>query len=319
MPRIPSARRLLVPILLGGSFVLGWPLISNFQAAQKEKHLQRAREIQALSDKAATRQLAAVEAYKQKVDGIVTRIFAQEEWRIQVASTSLTGWKESMYLSYLLAYDSLTGGATAGEFIGQTVNPVFATPLRLALPLIHREFDILSTELDLAAREYAVAVKRVSDPLPNGGKVADFSATQPPALPTQESMKGAVQTSLNAGLLGVDAVFLPQLSGQIGTVLQAVVNRLTTTLAASGTLVAADGPLPVGDMIGALLGVGGSIWSAHDLHEARTKLGPAVRTKLYEQYRNQQISLRKTAIEQAYLLLKTYEHIQPTRSNDERL
>lgn len=309
---------LLFPILLGGFLGLAWFLFSNWQASKTERHRLSMQEVRILSEKMATRQRGAVGAFERKVDEIVTLAFAEEKWRIDAAAAGLTGWKECAYLSYLYAFDSITGDTSAGIFIGNTVNPAFGSPLRRALPLIHQEFAVLSAELDLAAREYFEAVKRVSESMPNGGKIADFSSVSQPILPTQESVKVAIQTTLNASALGVDAIFIPQLVVQIRTVLQAVVSRITASFATSGTLVLADGPLPVGDIIGVVVGLGGSIWSTCDLHTARENLGPSVRTRLQQQYQSQQISLRKIAHEQAYLLLKTYENIQPAPSSNKK-
>lgn len=318
MLKATSARIVLLPVILGGLLGLGWLSFSKLEIAWKEERLRKSREVRVIYEKALARQIAAVNVFERKVDGIVAEVFEQEQWRVEAAAASLTGWKESAHLSYLFAFDSVTGQATAAKFIGQTVNPVFGSPLRRALPLIHREFAVLSAEMATAYREYSEAVRRVSGASSDEVRIADLSGISQPVLPVQESVKGALQTTLNAGFLGLDAVFLPQLSSQIGIVLQAVVSRLTASFATAGTFVVVDGPLPIGDIVGVVIGVGGSIWSAYDLYEARAKLVPVVRAKLHEEYRGQQISLRKTVVAQAYLLLKTYEKNQPLPSNHEK-
>ncbi|MDD4098654.1 MAG: hypothetical protein PHC30_07780, partial [Lentisphaeria bacterium] len=71
---------------------------------------------------------------------------------------------------------------------------------------------------------------------------------------------------------GADAVFIK--SGLAG--LTRVATAATTKMATSATIgtgcAAADGPLPIGDIIGAIAFAGGTAWTAWDLYQARIAL-----------------------------------------------
>lgn len=320
MLSISLIRSVLVVAFFGGFFNFGW-LFSSKQEAERvaAEQRQQAEEVRALRGKAVARQVAAVREFERRADAIIVRVYGEEDWRVEVAADKLTGWRESAYLSYLFAYETATGKACAGNYIAEAVNPVFGCALRRALLGLHKEFEVLSVELATAALEYNQARRRVLGEIPPTTQTADFSALGEIRLPTREAGEAAMRTTINAGALGIDAACLPILVGSIKVVLDAVVVRMTATLVTSGTLVVADGPLPIGDAFAALVGVGGSIWSACDLYKARTQLVPAVHGKLEEQYRAQEKSLRKTAVAQAYQLLETYENAQnPTPELDRK-
>lgn len=50
------------------------------------------------------------------------------------------------------------------------------------------------------------------------------------------------------------------------------VKRAGTTAAASGTAVVADGPLPICDIIGIVIAIGGAAWTAYDINEAYSQI-----------------------------------------------
>ena len=321
MLTIPYIRPVLILAFLGGILNLGW-LFSSKQEAERAaaEQRQRVEHLRVLREKAMTRQIAAVKEFERRADAIISRVYREEDWRVEVATDKLTGWRESAYLSYLFAYGTLAGKPAApGDYIGEAVNPLLGSALRRALLSLHKEFDAMSIELAAAAMEYNQARHRILGEIPPEAQTLDLSGLGEIPLPIRETGEAAMRTTMNAGALGVDVLCLPILVGSIKVVLDAVIVRMTTTLAVSGTLVVADGPLPIGDAIAVVVGVGGTVWSVCDLYHARTQLVPAVHGKLQEQYRAQEKSLRKTAVAQAYQLLKTYENAQnPTPELDRK-
>ena len=310
MLKIPYIRPILILAFLGGLLNFGW-LFSAKQEAERAaaEQRQRVEQVRVLRVKAMTRQIAAVKEFERRADAIISRVYREEDWRVEVATDKLTGWRESAYLSYLFAYGTLAGKPTApGDYIGEAVNPVFGCALGRALGSLHGEFDAMAAEIGTAALEYNQARHRILGEIPPEVQILDLSGLGEIPLPIREAGEAAMRTTVNAVALGVDALCLPILIGSIKVVLDAVIVRLTATLAVSGTLVVADGPFPIGDAIGVVVGVGGSAWAACDLYKARMQLVPAVHGKLQEQYRAQEKSLRKIAVAQAYHLLETYEN-----------
>ena len=72
--------------------------------------------------------------------------------------------------------------------------------------------------------------------------------------------------------LGMEAVFAKTLIRSLRRVLGAVTARLAASWGGAAGLAAADGPLPIGDIVGVAMGVGGTVWSAYDLWQCRESL-----------------------------------------------
>ena len=69
--------------------------------------------------------------------------------------------------------------------------------------------------------------------------------------------------------LGMEAVFAKTLIRSLRRVLGAVTARLAASWGSAAGLAAADGPLPIGDIVGVAISVGGTVWSAYDLWQCR--------------------------------------------------
>ena len=57
--------------------------------------------------------------------------------------------------------------------------------------------------------------------------------------------------------------------------------RFGGSIGSAGICAAADGPLPVGDIVGGLLVIGGGLWTAYDLYEAFHALPPRMERELF--------------------------------------
>jgi len=105
----------------------------------------------------------------------------------------------------------------------------------------------------------------------------------------QEKIMAAIGTAM-------EVVFLKSTYECIRKVTMPVVLRLATSWAIGGASSAADGPLLVGDIIGAVIAVGGTAWTAYDVYQVSSvlpaELGHEV-SKLEETYRKE---IKKVAI-----------------------
>lgn len=77
------------------------------------------------------------------------------------------------------------------------------------------------------------------------------------------------------------------------------IKRAGTTAAAAGTAAVADGPIPIGDIIGAVLAIGGGIWTAYDISDAyteiRQKLPESLKSNIEKALRDAEASARSRA------------------------
>ena len=96
--------------------------------------------------------------------------------------------------------------------------------------------------------------------------------------------------------LSIEALFLRKTIASLNTVLGKIVARLSTSYSSGSVCAAADGPLPIGDVIGIVMAAGGTVWSAYDLYKVKTQLGPELKSLLQQSVRECQAACRMEAL-----------------------
>ena len=146
-------------------------------------------------------------------------------------------------------------------------------------------------------RDYLASMirDRIIVPCQRGAKVygceVDESAVSKELL---ESERGnATAAAYAAGGLALEAVFIRSTLASLKSVLGAIAVRLSSAYGGGAACAAADGPLPIGDVIGLALAVGGTAWSISDICEARKQLPRELSDVLYQSIRECRESCRK--------------------------
>ena len=96
--------------------------------------------------------------------------------------------------------------------------------------------------------------------------------------------------------LSVEVLFLKKTIASLRTVLGRIVARFAASYRGGTACAAADGPLPIGDIIGIVIAAGGTVWSAYDLYQVKTQLGPEIKNLLLQSVRDCQAACRMEAL-----------------------
>ena len=137
-------------------------------------------------------------------------------------------------LLWMVLKDKLTGKRKAAKYIASVIEPTVLSPLRKA------------------AAVYACAV--------NGKEAVDM---------VNDTAADNLDRQLYAFAgLAIEAVFVKVTINSCLRVLGSCAPRLAASWGIAGTCALADGPLPVGDIIGVALAAGGTIWSTIEIHRA---------------------------------------------------
>lgn len=79
----------------------------------------------------------------------------------------------------------------------------------------------------------------------------------------------AISSARSAAIsIGLEAVMIKLTWDSIKKVLQPLIVKAAKTAGAAGTAAVVDGPVPVGDVIAAVIAVGGGLWTAWEIREA---------------------------------------------------
>ncbi|MBR4675463.1 MAG: hypothetical protein IKP00_13435 [Victivallales bacterium] len=145
---------------------------------------------------------------------------------------------ERGHLYWLMVKDKCLGGDRARQYIAQKLDKRIVVPLRQA------------------AAVYKCAVN------------ADAAVGM-----TEEVALDALSSQLYATAgLAIEGFFIRATLESCLAVAGRCAPQLAATLGASATCAAADGPLPIGDIVGAALAVGGTVWCCRDIYKAHKAL-----------------------------------------------
>ena len=106
---------------------------------------------------------------------------------------------------------------------------------------------------------------------------------------------------------GLEIVFLRTTLKMAGKTFGHMIARLVTSGSTAAVCAAADGPLPIGDAIGAAIGIGSLVWCACDLYQISQVMPREVHAGLTKMVRDYQFNSRKQALEFAQKTLAEYQ------------
>ena len=144
----------------------------------------------------------------------------------------------------------------------------------------------------------SVLVKPIITPCRKGAAVygCDFNTTGfLNALKSINADYAEIEAYAVSGL-AIETIFLKQTIASLSTVLGTVVAKLARACGSGAVSAAADGPFPVGDMIGVLLATGGTAWCGYDLYKAREQLSVELTTMLKQFVNDCHAACRKEAL-----------------------
>ena len=106
---------------------------------------------------------------------------------------------------------------------------------------------------------------------------------------------------------GIEIICLHTTVKMTGKVFGHIIARLAATGSTAAVCAAADGPLPIGDAIGAAIGIGSLVWCACDLYQISQVMPREVHAALTKMVRDYQVNSRKQALEFAQKTLAEYQ------------
>ena len=197
--------------------------------------------------KAGSRQTAAITSMSE-LDQQAKPFFEEAERNIPKVVSALSGTKVFLNLCYLAVTDKITGSNKLEREIASVIEGPILAPCRKG------------------AAVYGCGI--------NSGLAHDSLS---------DIQQDAVTSALYAaGGLALEAVFLKPTMDALQRVIGPLIGKIAAKLGVGAACAAADGPLPIGDTIGAILAVGGSVWSIHDLLDLRRDLPDAIASALHQ-------------------------------------
>ena len=253
------------------------------------------------------------EAYEIAVNDLsrIDAAFNRADEGIEPTLDELVSFKGCAILCYHMAKDKFSGSCEAEERIQSVMEKHFGTYIRGANQDLENVLARLDDTLARNTTDMGVRLAALGEAVLNSEDMSAQSALRNFVDQLSAASAGfggiAMGTIFSGTGLTLSLVFLIKKAlGQITRILGPIASRLGATTAFAIGSAAADGPLPIGDIIGLVAEVGGTTWCAYDLYKAqvilRDNLECTLRSTL-AQYRRELLELGQ---QRAVTLLKGY-------------
>lgn len=219
----------------------------------------------------------------------------------------LCGFKCCVSLAYKMAYDKIKDTDRTGEAIEPLVKAKISAPIEKAIGVYAKWSEDYKRELQKAAQVFALDIaargQRFSEEimlLSEADAKAASAAIDKFVWEVESHASEAVAALVGAGvemaLIKTSYETIKRLVVAIATkALESSAARIGTAAAAGAGTAVADGPLPIGDAIGAIIVVGGLAWTAYDIYKVTRNMPDEMRDQIIVDIRKTQLALMTTA------------------------
>ena len=245
--------------------------------------------------------------FESKLQEIINRNFDAAENAIPSVVKDLSGFGACNKLCYKMAKDKIKGTSDAQDAIETAINKV----------LDHCSAG--TAEVDSLLKDYEIRLAENSNQF-RASIAEDLNNPEYISLDTSAIKK--IAQDINAIHSSVYQNVTCTVAAEVGAAIELLLIRTTcqtltsifaktvAKMAGSATAgvvcAAADGPLPVGDVIGGTIALAGLAWTAWDIRQAMTVIPDKLDRQLRDSVADYRSGINKSAKEQAQKLLEEY-------------
>lgn len=261
-------RQFLSFLLIGVAPGLVWMFIPS---RAPEASAQWREQASALGLKLLETHNAEAEKAKERIHAIVTAARQEAPALAGQAAAPFLGFKPTANHVWMIAWDKVRGTDNFPKHVASVCKPAIEWQAGTAAK-IGFELERLEQCLGAADNGFRRAVVDFSGNAQEVSQALELDAEGfGKMLEAQKHLTFEVAGASVAVV--IEALFIRTTIETIRVVAAAAIRRMTQAAAAAGTSVMADGPLPFGDILGAFIAVGGTVWTLHDVHSAAKAMG----------------------------------------------
>lgn len=209
-----------------------------------------------------------------------------------------------------LIYRMLKDKCTRKETVSQLLNPLiqenFSQPLAEAQTAVQDELQNFMLKIQENDNQYRAGLAELT--ASEVFQKSDFAADR--ALVTQlnnlnsELTRFAAVKMAAAVSAGLELVFIRATLSSLRSIGMRITARMAASAGIAGAAAICDGPLPIGDAIGAVILVGGTAWTIYDVVKAAYKLPKELRISLHNMIADYRKNIQEEALKQARSLVE---------------
>jgi len=203
---------------------------------------------------------------------------AEEGVAFMASKNGLCGFKVSATLAYKIAYDKVKHT----NFTEQAIQPIVSTylidPITKAINTyskwtsdfrreLQAEDQALSLDLAMRSHKFTDSILILNAPAATNLGTSVCRLVDDIREHAKESVCAGVGAALEVAFARSSYTAIRKLiSGILKTALGSIAKKMTVTVAAAATSAAADGPLPICDIGGVVITIGGAVWTAYEIY-----------------------------------------------------
>ena len=254
---------------------------------------------------------AMVEKWRKMLPLSEAEVFFQksEEGARAISSKEgLCGFRCCVSLAYKMAYDKIKGTTRAEDAVSPIVQEKVVDDIERAINVyskwtadFHKELAAeemaLAADLAVKCNKFQSAIEIISEESVNDVEKAMRTFVGDIQTHAAEAAFSAV--GLTAEVVMIKSSYSAIKKGVValaGTALSGAVARVGASATAGGAAAAVDGPLPIGDAVGAIITIAGLSWSAYDIYNVTLKMPAEMNAKIQDSILQTRKALKQTAL-----------------------
>jgi len=269
------------------------------------------RMIQVSVDAANAKNQQAVSLCESEINAILSQQFPEVTRQGLLAAQEIASYGSCCKIIYSLARDKIKSSNTTAEYVDARMHSSMEQPLKK----LSGDLETAIGRFDLSLKENTVDLARELAQMnpQNAGKTI--------AMPSEVKSGDDINKALNnLGLGGLTiGISIPL---DVWAVLSAkIVKAITAKVAAAAArmfarpvvaavslpaIAAADGPLPIGDIIAVI----GGLWTAYDIYSTQKQFEIEMKTSVENMIPDMQRDIQKQVQDHIYSILKEHQRLQ---------
>ncbi len=258
---------------------------------------------------------ATVERYRKMVplSEAEAAFRSSEDGAAFIASKEgLCGFKCCVSLAYKMAYDKVKGTTRTEDAISPIVKEKIVDEIEKAVAAYARwtadiqkelaaEEAALAADLAVKSKSFESAVSVLSEENAKSVSLAVDAFSREVQDHAYKAAEATASLALETVMIKSSYTAIKNVVVRLaGVALSSAVKRAGTSLAAGGTAAVVDGPLPIGDIIGAVVTVVGLSWTANEIYDVTKTMPDEMNAKIHEAI----MQTRKALEEKAFAILQ---------------
>ena len=247
--------------------------------------------------------------FESKIATVGNADFARARRNIPAVSSQFSSIAWNGKLCYKMAKDQLCDSSDTQAALDEVLNPQIIAPCERGSMMLRNELENFLLRLAESENQFHARLALCTG---NSNYYEGRESARKQFLldchNLSEKLKAdAVTRAAVIAGAGLEIVFLRTTISMAGTAFRHIVGRLVATGSTAAICAAADGPLPIGDIVGATVGIGSLAWCAYDLYQISEVLPGEIRAALSKMVNDYQINSRKQVLEFAEKTLEEYQ------------